>query len=316
MRLKPVYVTDPNLVDAPLTDMPNQWAPAKGIHLYHFPLSLDSQKVRQGLEELGVQWQSHPILLSAHQQFSPSYVRINSRCVVPTLVIDGKVTTDTINILDLLAARFGAANQCFETSEEEKALVKYWVDKAAGLFIEALTYGHVEGVKKPFPLGNASESGRSHQDKVDLLSGLIETYKNDPTLKTAYEKKRAVIEATKEAMVAPGQMSAIVDATRVELEDLAHQLASGQFADGGWLASDAFSLADVQWGAVLYRLQWVGLQPLLWEEDSIISAYAEKLFAKASFQTGVVEWSRVGRKVILPTLRYKLLQALGLKNDV
>ena len=315
MRLKPVYSTDPNLVDAPLTEVPNQWAPQQGIHLYHFPLSLDSQKVRQGLEELGVQWQSHPILLSAHQQFSPSYVRINSRCVVPTLVIDGTVTTDTINILDLLAARFGAANQCFETSEEEKALVKYWVDKAAGLFVEALTYGHVEGVKKPFPLGNDSESGRSHQDKVDLLSRLIETYKNDPTLKAAYEKKRAVVEATKEAMVAPGQMSAIIDATRVELEDLAHQLASGQFADGGWLASDAFSLADVQWGAVLYRLRWVGLQPLLWEEDSIISAYAKKLFAKASFQTGVVQWSRVGRRVILPTIRYKFLKALGLKRD-
>ena len=316
MRLKPVYVTDPNLVDTPLTEVPNQWAPQQGIHLYHFPLSLDSQKVRQGLEELGVQWQSHPILLSAHQQFSPSYVRINSRCVVPTLVIDGRVTTDTINILDLLAARFGAANQCFETSEEEKALVKYWVDKAAGLFIEALTYGHVEGVKKPFPLGNATDSGRSHQDKVDLLSGLIETYKKDLTLKTAYEKKRAVIEATKEAMVAPGQMSVIVDATRVELEDLAHQLASGQFAHGGWLASDAFSLADIQWGAVLYRLQWVGLQPLLWEEDSIISAYAEKLFAKASFQTGVIEWSRVGRKVVLPTILYKLLKAFGRSRDI
>ena len=316
MRLKPVYATDPNLVDAPLTEVPNQWAPQQGIHLYHFPLSLDSQKVRQGLEELGVQWQSHPVLLSAHQQFSPSYVRINSRCVVPTLVIDGKVTTDTINILDLLATRFGTASKCFEASEEEKALVDYWVDKATGLFIEALTYGHVEGVKKPFPLGNASDSGRSHQGKVDLLSGLMETYKKDLTLRAAYEKKRAVIDATKDAMVAPGQMSAIVDATRVELEDLAHQLASGQFAHGGWLASDAFSLADVQWGAVLYRLQWVGLQPLLWEEDSIISAYAKKLFAKASFQTGVVQWSKVGSKVVLPTLRYKLLRALGLKNDV
>ena len=315
MRLKPVYVTDPNLVDAPLTEVPNQWAPQEGIHLYHFPLSLDSQKVRQGLEELGVQWQSHPILLSAHQQFSPSYVRINSRCVVPALVIDAKVTTDTINILDLLATRFGPANQCFETSEEEKALVNDWVDKAAGLFIEALTYGHIEGVKKPFPIGNSSEKGRSHQDKVDVLSGLIETYKKDPTLGVAYQKKRAVIEATKEAMVAPGQMSAIVDATRVELEDLAYQLASGQFADGGWLSSDAFSLADVQWGAVLYRLRWVGLQPLLWEDDSIISAYAEKLFAKASFQTGVIEWSRVGRKVVLPTIRYKFLKALGLKRD-
>lgn len=315
MRLKPVYVTDPNLVDAPLTEVPNQWAPQQGIHLYHFPLSLDSQKVRQGLEELGVQWQSHPILLPAYQQFSPSYVRINSRCVVPTLVIDGKVTTDTINILDLLAARFGAANQCFETSEAERELVNDWVDKAANLFIEALTYGHVEGVKKPFPIGNSSENGRSHQDKVDLLSGLIETHEKDPTLKTAYEKKRAVIEATKEAMVAPGQMSAIVDATRVELEDLAIQLTSGQFADGGWLASDTFSLADVQWGAALYRLQWVGLQPLLWEENSIISAYAEKLFAKASFRTGVIEWSRVGRKVVLPTIRYKLFKAFGLKRD-
>ena len=314
MRLKPVYSTDPNLVDAPLTEVPNQWAPRQGVHLYHFPLSLDSQKVRQGLEELGVQWQSHPILLSANQQFSSSYVRINSRCVVPTLVIDGKVTTDTINILDLLAARFGPANRCFQTSEEEKALVNDWVDKAAGLFIEVLTYGHVEGVKKPFPLGNASDSGRSHQDKVDLLSGLIETHIKDPMLKAAYEKKRAVIEATKEAMVMPGQMSAIVNATRVEIEDLAHQLASGQFADGGWLASDAFSLADVQWGAVLYRLKWVGLQPLLWDEDSIISAYAERLFARASFQTGVVQWSRVGRKVILPTIRYKLLKALGLKR--
>ena len=316
MRLKPVYVTDPNLVDAPLTEVPNQWAPQEGIHLFHFPLSLDSQKVRQGLEELGVQWQSHPILLSAHQQFSPSYVRINSRCVVPTLVIDGKVTTDTINILDLLAGRFGTANQCFETSAEERKLVNDWVDKAAGLFIEALTYGHVEGVKKPFPIGNAAESGCSHQDKVDLLSRLIETYEKHPTLKAAYEKKRAVIEATKEAMVAPGQMSAIIDATSVELEDLAHQLTSGPFSDGGWLASDAFSLADVQWGAALYRLQWVGLQPLLWEDDSIISAYAEKLFARPSFQTGVVQWSRVGRKVILPTIRYKLLKAIGLARDV
>ena len=316
MRLKPVYSTDPSLVDPALTEVPNQWAPQRGIHLYHFPLSLDSQKVRQGLEELDVQWQSHPSLLSAHQQFSPSYVRVNSRCVVPTLVIDGKVTTDTINILELLAARFGTTNQCFETSAEERELVNYWGDKAAGLFIEALTYGHVEGVKKPFPLGNASESGRSHQDKVDLLSGLIEIYENDPTLKAAYEKKRAVIEATREAMVAPGQMSAIVDATRVELEDLAHQLASGQFSHGGWLASDAFSLADVQWGAVLYRLQWVGPQSLLLEKDSIISAYAEKLFAKASFQTGVIEWSRVGRKVVLPTIRYKLLEAFGLARDI
>jgi hypothetical protein len=54
----------------------------------------------------------------------------------------------------------------------------------------------------------------------------------------------------------------------------------------------------------------------LWEKGSIISAYAEKLFAKASFQTGVVQWSRVVRKVVLPTIRYKLLEAFGFRRDI
>ena len=312
MRLKPVYSTDPELVDAPLTEVPNEWAPRRGIHLYHFPLSLDSHKVRQGLEELEVKWQSHVILLPVQQQFSPSYVRINARCVVPTLVIDGHVSTDTINILNILASRFGPANKCLETSEEERTCVDDWVDRAAGLFMEALTYGDIEGVKKPFPLGGASQGGGYHQKKVELLSDLIETYKNDPTLRAAYKKKRAVIEATKSAMVTPGQIPAIIEATRAELVELQTQLQTGPFNNGGWLASDAFSLADIQWGAVLYRLRWIGLQPLLWEEDSIISAYAEKLFARDSFQKGVIQWSKVGRKVVLPAIRYKLRQALGL----
>ena len=84
----PAYATDRDWVDAPLTEAPCQWAPEQGIHLYHFPLSLDSQKVRQGLEELGLAWQSHVILLPAQQQFEPRYARINSRCVVPTLVTE------------------------------------------------------------------------------------------------------------------------------------------------------------------------------------------------------------------------------------
>jgi glutathione S-transferase len=268
--------------------------------------------VRQGLEELKVKWQSHVILLPVQQQFSPSYVRINSRCVVPTLVIDGNVSTDTINILNILASRFGPASKCFETSEEERTCVDDWVDRAAGLFIEALTYGDIEGVKKPFPLSGASQGGSYHQKKVELLLGLIETFKHDPTLKAAYEKKRAVIEATKGAMVTPGQIPAIIEATRAELVELQTQLQTGPFNNGGWLASDAFSLADIQWGAVLYRLRWIGLQPLMWEESSIISTYAEKLFARDSFQKGVIQWSKVGRKVVLPAIRYKLRQALGL----
>jgi tetrachloro-p-hydroquinone reductive dehalogenase len=306
MRLKPVYATDPELVDKPLTDVPSPWAPKNGIHLYHFPLSLDSQKVRQGLEEVGLVWQSHVILLPAQQQFSPDYARINSRCVVPTLVVDGRVTTDTVNILTHLADRFGVAKNCFNTPDHEKEDVNYWIDKAASLFIEALTYGNIKGVKKPFPLGNVSGHGRYHEDKIELLSRLIEKYQHDETLKLAYEKKRAVTEATRGAIVTPSQLAAIVESTKAELCDLEQQLNEGPFGSGGWLASDALSLADIQWGVVLYRLRWLGLEPLLWKGESRITPYADSLIARESFQRGVIKWSEVGRNVILPMLQHRL----------
>ncbi|MDA9915611.1 glutathione S-transferase family protein [Luminiphilus sp.] len=306
MRLKPVYATDPGLVDKPLTDVPSRWAPKKGIHLYHFPLSLDSQKVRQGLEEIGIDWQSHVILLPAQQQFSPSYARINSRCVVPTLVIDGRVTTDSVNILAHLADRFGVPKNCFTAAEHEKEDINYWVDKAAALFIEALTYGHIEGVKKPFPLGNVSQHGRYHQNKIELLSRLIERYQHDETLKVAYEKKRAVIEATHGAIATPSQLAAIVESTKAELSDLEQQLSEGPFDSGGWLVSDALSLADIQWGVVLYRLRWLGLEPLLWKGESRITSYADRVIARESFQRGIIQWSKVGRNVILPMLQHRL----------
>ena len=306
MRLKPVYATDPDLVDKPLTDVPSPWAPGKGVHLYHFPLSLDSQKVRQGLEEIGIGWQSHVILLPAQQQFSPGYARINSRCVVPTLVIDGRVTTDTVNILTHLVDRFGVGKNLLNTSEHENEDVNYWVDKAASLFIEALTYGDIKGVKKPFPLGNISEHGRYHRDKIELLSKLIEKYQHDETLKLAYEKKREVIGATHGAIVTPSQLAAIVESTKTQLRDLEQQLSEGPYDSGGWLASEVFSVADIQWGVVLYRLRWLGLEPLLWKGESRITAYADSVITRESFQRGIIKWSKVGRNVILPMLQHRV----------
>jgi len=315
MLLKPVYATDQKLVDKPLTDTPCAWAPQSGVHLYHFPLSLDSQKARQGLEEMSVKWQSRVILTPAQQQFSPRYARINSRCVVPTLVIDGRVTTDTINILSHLADRFGETSNPLHASEEEQATVTYWVGKAAALFMEALTYGHVDGIEKPFPFRQGHGDGKFHQSKLDLLSTLIDEHKDEEILRLAYEKKRAVIEATQEAIVSPGQLSAIIESTKVELDELEGHLATGPFSDGGWLASSSFSLADIQWGPVLYRLRWLGLQPLLWEEDSRLTAYAERLFARESFQRGVIAWSNIGRNVVLPLLRHRLLTAFGFNRE-
>ena len=240
---------------------------------------------------------------------------MNSRCVVPTLVIDGRVKTDTVNILSYLADEFGDTSNSLQASEEEQGAVNYWVDKAAALFMEALTYGHVDGIKKPFPFGKAHDDGKFNQSKLDLLSTLIDEHKDEELLRLAYEKKRAVIEATQEAIVTPGQLAAIIESTKIELDELEAHLAAGPFSDGGWLASNSFSLADIQWGPVLYRLRWLGLQPLLWEQDSRLTVYAERLFAREAFKRGVIAWSRVGRNVIFPMVRLRLLRAFGFHRD-
>ena len=69
------------------------------------------------------------------------------------LVLNGKVTTDTDNILHTLADRFGADRNCFQVSEEEGGSVAHWIERAAELFIEALTYGP-RGLRSPFPPGD------------------------------------------------------------------------------------------------------------------------------------------------------------------
>jgi hypothetical protein len=60
----------------------NLWGdypPQTGIHLFHFPQSLCSMKVRQALADNAVQWKSHHMLLPAYQQYEPDCVRINPR---------------------------------------------------------------------------------------------------------------------------------------------------------------------------------------------------------------------------------------------
>lgn len=42
------------------------------------------------------------MLILVYEQYSPAFVRINPRCVVPTLAVDGNVTTDAYNIYRLL----------------------------------------------------------------------------------------------------------------------------------------------------------------------------------------------------------------------
>jgi tetrachloro-p-hydroquinone reductive dehalogenase len=291
-----------------LTDSPCDLAPQTGVHLFHFPLSLCSMKVRQALAEHGIEWVSHQVLLPAYQQYEPSYVRLNPRCVVPTLICDGKVTTDSANILHFINTQLSNANTSLQPTDDERPLIKFWVDRADSLPIEALTYGDNRGIKKSLVFKILSNGGKDHESKAKLLRKLIKVYQNDKQLRESYESKLCIVEATREIIQTPSRMGALYEEAEAILIELEAQLLGGPFLKDGWLASWEFSLADIEWGVVLFRLHRLGLKSLLWGNKLVISQYCKKLFAQESFQKGVLAWDNFPRLVLLPMLKHKLLK--------
>ncbi len=98
----------------------------RGIHLLHFAMSSCSQKVRILLNEKQIPWTSHPVNLASKEQKSDWYRGINPKAVVPVLVHDGVVHTESNDILkyldELPAAEASQENEgsWFPTTEEEK----------------------------------------------------------------------------------------------------------------------------------------------------------------------------------------------------
>ena len=72
------------------------------LELYHNGLSSCSQKVRLVLEEKSLDWQGHDVDLLTGGQHDAEYVKLNPNHVVPTLVHDGFVLTESTLIGEYL----------------------------------------------------------------------------------------------------------------------------------------------------------------------------------------------------------------------
>jgi len=72
------------------------------LELYHDSDSIMSFKVRFCLAEKGLDWQPHRIILGKFENLAPEYLAINAGGVVPTLVHEGNVITESTVINEYL----------------------------------------------------------------------------------------------------------------------------------------------------------------------------------------------------------------------
>jgi glutathione S-transferase len=101
-----------------------------GLHVYHAKLSNSSMRVRLLLEEKGLTWTSHVLDATRQENLTDSYLRINPTSLIPALVHDGVVVTESSDILYYLEQHFPEPRFA-PVEEREAAKTREWVDLAA-----------------------------------------------------------------------------------------------------------------------------------------------------------------------------------------
>jgi|TARA_B100000315_G_scaffold260369_1_gene321193 glutathione S-transferase len=72
------------------------------LELYNTPHSTCSQKVRICLLEKNLEWTDRHVNLATKEHLSPEYLKINPNGVVPTLIHDGTIITDSSVICEYI----------------------------------------------------------------------------------------------------------------------------------------------------------------------------------------------------------------------
>jgi glutathione S-transferase len=238
------------------------------IELYHFGFSTCSQKVRLVLAEKGLEFESHEINLMAGGQHDPTYVKLNPRHVVPTLVHDGHVLV-------------------------ESSLIVRYLDDA---FPEP-------PLRPPDPLGRyAVEHWIHHVDEALHPAAPTVTFAIGPRkalLQQPPEVREAniagipdpVARATRRSVIEHGvRAPEFAGAFGVFLETL-DRMESG-LTDRTWLSGDRFGLADATLLPYVLRLEHLGMDPLLDRRSRpALASWLARVKALPSYDTAVEAWT-------------------------
>lgn len=201
-----------------------------GLHLYHARVSNSSMRIRLLLAEKRLAWTSHLLDATKQDNLAESYLRINPTSLIPSLVHDGLVVTESSDILYHLEERFPEPRFTPSAPEEEEAM-RAWVDLAASSHPTTLKpwQYHVTGVrtKRPEDMARYREIQRDpelvafHQRSIDGFS--------QAEIADAVKRNHAILAKMEDALAA-----------------------------GPWLVGSAYSLADVAWFPNVLLLDLLG----------------------------------------------------------
>ena len=204
------------------------------LTLYHNDMSVCAQKVRLTLAEKGLAYDARHLNLRAGDQQQPAYLKLNPKGVVPTLVHDDTVVTESIVINEYLDDAF--PEQPLKPADPaSRARMRWWTKH-----VDDGVFGAT---------GTVSMSVAFHhqytQEVIDEL-----TRQRGPGYRQRFENLRKGVDnpAFPDAIKRLAKMTA----------DL-----SAALERGPWLTGSSYSLADIAYAPYVTRLDHLHFNGLI-----------------------------------------------------
>jgi glutathione S-transferase len=229
------------------------------IELYHGWDSFCSFKVRLCLEEKGLAWSGHHIDLMAFENLRPEYLAINPAGLVPALVHDGTVITESSIINEYLDDAFPDV-PLRPADARAKARMRYWVRHEEDALFIAVRPASLNLMMK-------QAIGRYSEDELD---GLLKHHPRPDRVAFLKKTFRAPYDA---AAVAKSRRRLGMALARME------QTLRG----GPWLAGEAYSLADIAAAPVIDRIERLGMADL-WDALPGMADWVARLTARDAYK--------------------------------
>ncbi|MEY4519654.1 MAG: hypothetical protein RLZZ499_2254 [Cyanobacteriota bacterium] len=257
------------------------------LEIYDASGSLCSHKVKLVLAEKNLKWKSHSINLLTFENLQPSYMQLNPKGVVPTLLHDNRVITDSATIIRYLEEQFPHP-QLIPAEPVLQEKMEFWIDLQNRFPMRELMYGNYRGIE-------GVVLRRSVQMKEKLLSKLMQA---NPELKELYVAKLDDVIQWNRTIQNANEIANL----NAKIESMLDQLET-QLSQTNWLCGNQYSLADTVWTAVLNRLDELKFGHL-WADRTrpALSSYLNHLKLRSSFDTAI-QSDRMPLPMLLAGLR-------------
>lgn len=242
------------------------------LELFSAPESLCSQKVKLVLAEKQLAWKSHSLNLLTFDNLQPDYMRINPRGVVPTLIHQDQVITDSAMIVRYLDEQFPHPRLVpADLSSKEK--MDNWIELQNQFPTREMMYGNYKGIE-------GAVLRRSVKLKEKLLPQLMQS---NPELIEQYTTKLKDVKQWRQTI----NNTAEIENINAKIEPLLDQLEIA-LSQSDWLCGVHYSLADTVWTAVLNRMDELNFD-YLWKDSMrpALEAYVNRLKSRPSFTVAV-----------------------------